>query len=246
MTPPKPEILCGIHSVEEALNANRRTFYEIYCSRPAPDPIAAATRQRGIPVVRKTPEELRPIAGTDQHQHIAAKVSPFSPADFAGMVKKGFAETARPLFMIVDSVEDPRNLGSLIRTAVCAGVSGVVVPRDRCAPLSPTVSRASAGAMEHCPISRVANLVNAIKTLKKHGAWITGLDGKGRLTIYETDLDGPHAIVVGGENTGIRRLVAQNCDNLCRIPQFGPVNSLNASVAGAVAIYEALRQRIEK
>lgn len=245
--PKKPkiqfEILSGIHAVKEAMRAARREFHEIYASRPLPEEIAALAWERKIPSRQIATAEMEKRAGTDQHQHIGAKVTPFPVDSLSNMLKTHAHGEDAPLYILIDSVEDPRNLGALIRTAVCGGVSGVVIPRDRCAPLTPSVSRASAGALEHCAVSRVTNLTNAIKALKKNRVWVTGLDRKGRLPVYEIDMTGPHAIVVGGEHTGIRRLVAETCDNLCHIPQFGPVNSLNASVAGAIAIFEAVRQR---
>ncbi len=240
------DIISGIHCVTEALRAGRREFYEIYSSRPLPESIADGARKRNLPVIGKSKEELGKLAGTDQHQQVAAKVSPFLPESLSRLVKRQNAGDPSPLYILIDSVEDPRNMGALIRTAVCGGVSGVIVPKDRCAPLTPAVSRASAGAMEHCRLCRVTNLTGAIKELKKHNVWITGLDRKGPLSVYDTDMTGASAIVVGGEHTGIRRLVAQNCDRLCHIPQYGPVDSLNASVAGAIAMYEAIRQRSEK
>ncbi|MGM0403300.1 MAG: 23S rRNA (guanosine(2251)-2'-O)-methyltransferase RlmB [Thermodesulfobacteriota bacterium] len=240
------EILSGIHSVTEALRAGRREFFEIYFSRPLPESIAGWARKRNVPVIGKSREELGKLAGTDQHQHVAAKVTPFLPESLSRLIQHDIAGKTSPLYVLIDSVEDPRNMGALIRTSVCGGVSGVIVPKDRCAPLTPAVSRASAGAMEHCRLCRVTNLTGAIKELKKQNVWITGLDRKGHLSIYDTDMTGACAIVVGGEHTGIRRLVAQNCDRLCHIPQYGPVNSLNASVAGAIAIYEAIRQRSEE
>lgn len=239
------EIISGIHSVDEALRANKRTFHEIYFAKPLPGNIAESARKKNIPTLPKSSEALQSLSGTDQHQQIAAKVGLFPSTSVTEMIKKPDTENA-PLYLIVDSIEDPRNLGALIRTALCAGVSGVIVPKDRCAPLTPLVSRASAGAMEHCRICRVTNLVAVINELKKHGIWVTGLDHKGPLSIFDADMTGAHAIVIGGEHTGIRRLVAQNCDNLCHIPQFGAVSSLNASVAGAIAMYEAIRQRHEQ
>lgn len=242
------DTLSGTHSVREGLKANRRVFYGIYASRPPPGEIASAARERGVPVHRKTAAELAALAGTDQHQQIAAKTSPFPQAELPHMLRENASANSPgadcpSLYLVIDGVEDPRNLGALIRSAVCAGVCGIIVPKNRSAPLTPTVSRTSAGAMEHCAICRAGNLVSAIKELKKNGVWVTGLDRKGTLSIFDTDMTGPHAIVVGGEHTGIRRLVAETCDNLCHIPQFGPVNSLNASVSGAIAVYEALRQR---
>lgn len=244
--PPRPapfEILSGIHCVTEALRAGRRKIFEIYTAKPLPEAIAAAAGAKGIPVVQKSKEALEKLAGSAQHQQVAARVAPFELSDFRGMLQKQADPAFPPFFLILDSIMDPGNLGALVRTAVCAGISGIIVPRDRSAPLTPAVSRASAGAMEHCAICRVTNLAAAIRELKKSGIWITGLDRKGHLSVYDADMTGACAIVVGGEHTGIRRLVAESCDNLCHIPQIGPVNSLNASAAGAIAIYEAFRQR---
>lgn len=237
------EILSGIHSVEEALRAGRRDFAEIYFTRSLPENIGRYARDRDVPTRSISAEEIRKLAGTDQHQHVAAKVSPFPATGFPGPAEKA-AVSGDPLYLILDSIEDPGNLGALIRTAACAGVSGIIVPKDRCAPLTPSVSRASAGAMEHASIYRVTNLVTAMKVLKQSKVWITGLEHKATLSLFDTDMTGAHAIVVGGENTGIRRLVSRNCDNLCHIPQFGAIGSLNASVAGAIGMYEALRQRL--
>jgi len=138
---------------------------------------------------------------------------------------------------------DPHNLGALLRTALCATLSGVIIPKDRSAEPSATVSKSSAGALEHIRLATVVNMVNTIKELKKNNIWIIGLDKDGDQSIYENDFTGNIALIVGGEESGIRPLVKKNCDFLSVIPQNGPVSSLNASVAGAIAIYEAYRQR---
>lgn len=237
------DVLSGSHSVFEALLANRRKFYEIWTGKSLSGKIAALATEKQIPVVSKTAAEIERFAQTDRHQSIAARTGPFPVRSMDELLRQTGKDAIPPLYLVIDSVTDPQNAGALIRSAVCAGISGIILPKDRSAPLTPAVSRASAGAMEHCDIARVTNLVSAMKMLKKHNVWITGLDRKGILSIYEADMTTPHAIVVGGEHTGIRRLVMQHCDNLCHIPQCGPVNSLNASVAGAIAVYEAIRQR---
>ena len=241
--PKKTDVLSGFHSVFEALSANRRRFYEICTAKPLSGKIAAAAAEKRIPVVSKTAPEIERLAQTERHQSIAARTAPFVLRSMDELLRKSGSDAFPPLYLLIDSVTDPQNAGALVRSAVCAGISGIIFPKDRSAPLTPAVSRASAGAMEHCDIARVTNLVSAMKMLKKHSIWITGLDPEGILPIYEADMTTDHAIVVGGEHTGIRRLVMQHCDNLCHIPQCGPVNSLNASVAGAIAVYEAIRQR---
>jgi 23S rRNA (guanosine2251-2'-O)-methyltransferase len=145
--------------------------------------------------------------------------------------------------LMLDNIQDPQNLGAIIRTALCVGIHGVIVPKDRSAPPTPAVSRASCGALEHIRLVRVTNLVQTIKHCKNSGLWVLGLQKDAAQLIYASDLSGSIALVLGGEQKGIRRLVKKHCDFLVSIPQQGAFNSLNASVAAAVAMYEAFRQR---
>jgi 23S rRNA (guanosine2251-2'-O)-methyltransferase len=147
------------------------------------------------------------------------------------------------MILILDQIQDPQNLGALLRTALCAGVDQVIVPKDRAAGATPAVSRASAGALEHIRMSQVVNLANIIQELKERGLWVFGLDRDGRVSIYSTDFSVPMALVIGGEGKGIRPLIKKSCDDLIFIPQAALLNSLNASAAGAVVLYEAFRQR---
>ncbi|MDM8539097.1 23S rRNA (guanosine(2251)-2'-O)-methyltransferase RlmB, partial [Desulfobacterales bacterium HSG17] len=146
--------------------------------------------------------------------------------------------------LILDSIVDTHNLGALIRTAQCVGISGIIIPKDRAAGPTPGVSKASAGALEHVSLIQAVNLVNIIKELKKKGIWIFGLTPDARQSFFEQELKGPVAIIVGGEEKGIRPIVKKQCDFLVSIPQKGHIDSLNASVAGAVVMYEAFRQRL--
>ena len=148
-----------------------------------------------------------------------------------------------PLLVLLDSVLDPQNLGAIIRTAVAVGVDAVVIPKNRSASPTPSVSKTSAGALEHLNLARVTNMVAAMKMLKTKGIWTFGLDRAADVSIYSADLAGPVAVVIGGEEKGIRPLVKKHCDFLMSIPQIGPVDSLNASVAGAIAMYEVFRQQ---
>lgn len=240
----KTEILYGIHPVFEALQARRRHFQEIYAASPPHNPriskILAEAEALGIPVSSSNRPRLQSLAGADAHQGIAARVSPLPLSDFDALIAP---ETLPRLFLLLDGIVDPHNLGALIRTALCAGVSGVVIPKDRSAGSTPAVSKASAGALEHIRLATVVNMVAAIKSLKNSGVWVMGLDKDGDRSLYDNDFTGNTAIVVGGEENGIRPLVKKHCDFLCSIPQSGPVVVLNASVAGAVAMYEAFRQR---
>ena len=148
------------------------------------------------------------------------------------------------LIHICDEISDPHNLGAIIRSAECAGAHGVIIPKRRSAGLTAVVAKTSAGAVSHVPVARVSNLTACLKELKEAGVWVFGTDAAGDKPIYEADLKGPAAIVIGSEGAGMGRLVAENCDFLLRIPMKGKLNSLNASAAAAILLYEAVRQRL--
>ena len=149
-----------------------------------------------------------------------------------------------PLIVICDELSDPHNLGAVIRTAECAGAHGVIIPKRRSAGLTAVVAKTSAGAVSHVPVARVPNLPSLLKDLKKQGVWIFGTDAAGTIPLYEADLKGPAAIVIGSEGAGMGRLISETCDFLVRIPMRGKLNSLNASAAAAILLYEAVRQRL--
>ncbi|MCF8024082.1 MAG: 23S rRNA (guanosine(2251)-2'-O)-methyltransferase RlmB [Desulfobacteraceae bacterium] len=243
----KTETISGIHSVAEALAARRRRIHRIYISRDTPakrvDKIADHGRRLDIPVSAIPCEELGKMTKNPHHQDIAAKTAPFPLSEFGAMIGKAKKDPSGSFWLIMDSIMDPQNLGALVRSAVCTGVFGIIIPKDRsCAP-TPAVSRASAGALEHARLCIVTNLANTMKDLKNNHFWTIGLDQKEARPVYETDMTGACVLVIGGEDTGIRPLVRRHCDFLCRIPQTGPIESLNASVAGGIAMYEAMRQR---
>jgi 23S rRNA (guanosine2251-2'-O)-methyltransferase len=239
------EILYGIHPVAEALRAGRRSFEEILFSTGKTGPkirrLLDEAGKRNIPVTRIPPQKLAQLAQTEIHQGIAARVSPFEPAEWPALAHRS---TGPCVFLLLDSIQDPQNLGALIRTALCTGVECVVVPKNRSAAPTPAVSKASAGALEHMPVGRVANLVHAMGVIKEKGGWVIGLDAAAEQSVYGTDFSGTIALLIGGEETGLRRLVRRECDFLVRIPMApGALSSLNAAVAGAVVLYEAFRQR---
>ena len=147
------------------------------------------------------------------------------------------------IYLILDEIEDPHNLGSIIRTAETAGVHGIIIPKRRSASVNSTVAKVSAGAVEHMKIARVGNINEAIKTLKDNGIWICGTDMQANKYYYEQDLTGPIAIVIGSEGHGMTRLVKENCDYLIKIPMKGKITSLNASVSAGIVVYETLRQK---
>ncbi|MBW1840871.1 MAG: 23S rRNA (guanosine(2251)-2'-O)-methyltransferase RlmB [Deltaproteobacteria bacterium] len=243
----KIETLYGIHPVLEALRAGRRSFVKIYVSEGKTakrvEEISAFARDLKIPVAKATTPQLKSMTGTDLHQGVGARVSPYAPLGLSDIVAKIESGKRDPCLLLLDNVVDPNNLGAIIRTALCAGVDGILIPRDRSAPPSPAVSKTSAGALEHAALARVTNMVNSIKTLKEKGLWIVGMDRVAEKSIFSVDFTGPVAIVVGGEEKGIRSLVKKHCDFLVSIPQQGRIDSLNASAAGAIVMYEAFRQR---
>jgi len=230
------------------MKAGRRRFREIYIAKekipPRLEPLTGLAAKRGIPVKMVSRSKLGTMSGTELHQGIGASVSQYPFAELSDIISGPKEALQDKYFLIIDSVEDPQNLGTLIRTALCAGTSGIIIPKNRAASPTPASSKASAGAIEHAHITMVTNIVSTIQTLKKYGVWIVGTDMKARESIFSTDLAFPAAVVIGSEGKGIRPLVKKNCDLLVSIPQCGPVSSLNASAAGAVILYEVFRQRL--
>ncbi len=242
----KSELLFGVHPVHEAIRAARRKITEILITSGTKSGRLADIERRaaraGIRVQQIPADRLSAIISSGKHQGVAARVSPLPLVDLAELLAP-IESGAVPLLLVLDQVLDPHNLGALIRTALCAGVDGILCPKDRAAAPTPVVSSVSAGAMEHARLSRVTNLVSALKTLKKAGFWVAGMDMAGERTVFNADLSGPLALIIGGEHKGIRPLVKKQCDFLVSIPQASTLNSLNASVAGAVVMYAAFQQR---
>ncbi len=237
-------LICGINPVLEALASGNRHFERLLVvkglrNRRISEAISRAVRA-SVPLRFETRETLDRIAGGVPHQGIVAVVSA-RPA----MTLESLLETARDpvLIVVLDGVEDPRNLGAILRTAEAAGADGVLLPERHSAGLSETVNRASAGALEHVRVARVGNVVQALEALKARGVWVVGFDAAGSERWDQVDLKRPVALVVGGEGRGIRRLVREHCDHLASIPLFGHVASINVSVAAGIALFEAIRQR---
>ena len=189
---------------------------------------------------------LQALAGAVSPQGVAAKVDAYPLVDVADLLAAAESSDRPPFLLLLDHIVDPHNLGAIIRTAVCAGIDAVIIPKDRSAYPSPTVSKVSAGALEYMRVTQVNNLVRFVKTLKDLGFWTVGVDQNAGQSVYKTDLAGAVSLVIGGEEKGIRTLVKQNCDFLVSIPQTAKVGSLNASVAGAIVMYESYRQRSRK
>jgi len=240
------EVLYGLHPVEEALKAGRRRFDHVLVAREREDArierLVALCRQAGVRVRQESREQLTQLAQTPAHQSVVALVHPqefLSIEDLFMPVTPGSPR----LLLAIDGVEDPQNLGALLRVADGAGVDGVVLTERRSAPLSPVAVKASAGATEHLRIARVVNLVRALEDLKRQNLWIIGLDERGQSDYDQFDLTGNCVLVLGREGAGLHDLVRRTCDHLLRIPMSGGVSSLNVSAAAAVVLFEAFRQR---
>ncbi|WP_246052096.1 23S rRNA (guanosine(2251)-2'-O)-methyltransferase RlmB [Desulfobotulus mexicanus] len=233
------EDLFGIHPVTEALRANRRSFHTLYLSDPENtrfSEIISLAALCGLSPTGCTPAQLTAMVPGGVHQGVVLKASPFVFRDMAS-----FSDTIHPpLVVVADGVEDPGNLGAIARTALCLGASGLVIPKDRSAGPTPAAIKASAGALEHLPLLQVVNISRFLEESKEKGFWVAGLDADGT-PLHQARLDGPMVLVVGGEDRGVRPLVRRHCDIMVAIPQSGPVSSLNASVAAALAIYEIRR-----
>lgn len=242
------EIIYGIHPVFEALQAGRRQFHEIYLAREAPSSrfgtIADIAASRNIPLNKIDMPRLGRMSETDHHQGIGARVSPYPLTKIADIIDRDRSGTGPPFLIILDNVVDPHNLGAIIRSALAVDVDGIIIPKDRAVGPTPAVSKTSAGMLEHARLSRVTNIVATIKILKEKGLWLFGLDSVADQSLYDSDLSGAAALIIGGEEKGIRPLVRKNCDVLLSIPQSERVESLNVSVAAAVAMYEVFRQRL--
>ena len=244
------EVLYGLHPVEEALKAGRRRFDHVLVARERQDDrlarLVSDCRDAGVRVRQEARDQLTQLAGTTAHQGVVAVVRPQEFLSIEDLFEPaGLSQTAR-LVLALDGVEDPQNLGALLRVADGAGVDGIVLTERRSAPLSPVAVKASAGAAEHLRIARVVNLVRALEDLKRQRLWIIGLDERGETDYDQFDLTGDCVLVLGREGAGLHDLVRRTCDHLLRIPMAGGVSSLNVSAAGAVVLYEAFRQRRAK
>lgn len=239
------EILAGVNSVTEALKGRRRV-HKIYIQSGRQDKridgIIGYARAKGIDIQLTDKNELNKMCKFNHHQGVLALVDAYTYASIDQILNTAISKGEQPFVLVLDGVEDPQNLGSIIRTAECAGVHGIIIPKHNSAEITEATARASVGAVEHINIARETNLVNAIKNLKNHGLWIIGADMNSNNGIFSTKIPNPLALVIGGEGKGIRRLVKENCDLIISIPLLGSINSLNVSVAAGLIIYEILRQ----
>jgi 23S rRNA (guanosine2251-2'-O)-methyltransferase len=240
------EVLYGVHPVEEALRSGSRQLDHVSIARERRDErlerLVRLCRSAGVRVSLEPRDQLTRTARTDAHQGVLAVVRQRQFLDIEDLLAPTQDEQHR-FFLALDGIEDPHNLGALLRTADGAGVDGVILPERRSAPVTATVAKTSAGASEHVRIARVTNLVRALEQMKQKHVWVLGLDERGTPDYTEFDFRTDCVLVLGREGAGLHDLVKKTCDHLLRIPMAGQVSSLNVSVAGAVVMYEAMRQR---
>jgi len=243
------EIIYGINPVKEALRGSRQLF-ELFVAEGATDQriekLLKIAAEGGVPVRRRKKPDLTRICASDHHQGIALRLEAFAYSDLEDIFSGSAAAESGALLVVLDGIQDPHNLGALIRTAACAGAAAVIIPKDRAVGVTAVVEKVAAGACETIPVVQVTNLAVTLERLKEQGFWIYGADEKSSASLYGQKLLGNIAFVIGGEGEGIRPLVRKKCDVIFSIPLPGGVSSLNASVAGGVALFEAVRQRLSK
>jgi 23S rRNA (guanosine2251-2'-O)-methyltransferase len=241
-------IIYGIHPVHEVLKKKEWRVLKIHmertaAGRPSMDEIIQAAKVRGIPVQLDDKQSLRKLAAGGVHQGVIAILDGIPYADIDDVIGAWRNSGLKATILVLDGVQDPHNLGALVRTAYCAGCHGIVLPRDRSAALTPAAFKATAGAAAHIPVAQVTNLASALDKLRQRGIWIIGTSPEAAGDIFETELDLDLALVMGGEEKGLRPIVRRRCDRMVRIPMAGHISSLNVSVAAGVILFEILRQR---
>jgi len=241
----KGELIFGVNPVKESLQGKRGAF-NLYVQTSATDhrveKIIKLAEERGVAVHRREKIDLTRMCASSHHQGIALEVEPFSYSNLDELLASVAQSGSAGLLLVLDGILDPHNLGALIRSAACAGAQGVIIPKDRACGITAAAEKASAGAVETIPVAMVTNIAQSLETMKKAGYWVYALEGESSRSLYEADFSGSIALVIGGEGEGIRPLVRKQCDVIMSIPQYGGVGSLNASVAGGIALFEVARQ----
>ncbi len=241
------DLISGFHAVLSALTTNPGTITTIWIDENRFDKrvqsVLDATKSRHIKLQRVPRAQLDKLTGDNRHQGVIARVQQVplrSEEALPGLLEN---IDGTPFLLVLDGIQDPHNLGACLRSAAAAGIQAVILPRDRASPITTTVRRAASGAVDTLPIFQVSNLARVLKLLQVHGIWLVGAAGDSETTIYEVDLTGPIALILGGEGKGLRRLTREHCDTLATIPMAAAVESLNVSVAAGVCLFEAVRQR---
>jgi 23S rRNA (guanosine2251-2'-O)-methyltransferase len=239
-------IVAGIHAVRAALKERPRDVEKLYLREGgAATELGELARRAGVRWHSASTEQLARLSQGESHQGVVAEMADFRYLSLEELLD-GLPDGEPPLILLLDGIEDPQNLGAIVRSAQGLGVHGLILPRDRAAGVTPAVARASAGAIESARIAQVVNLSRAIERLKEKGFWLAVADQEAEKTVWETDLTGPLGIVIGAEGKGVRPLVRSHCDLAVRIPMQGQLGSLNASVAAGILLYETRRQRASR
>lgn len=243
------DVLVGRNAVTEALKSGRginKLWIASGDREGSVSEIAALAKERGIVVQYVERAKIESLAGGHRHQGVLAYVAPVPYAELDDILKAAEEKGEAPFLVLLDELEDPHNLGALLRTADATGVHGILIPKRRSVSLNATVAKTSAGAVEYVPVARIGNIAQTLKKLKEKGFWVAGADMDGEKAYYEADLTGPLVLVVGSEGRGMSRLTKDACDFIVSMPMVGRINSLNASVAGSILMYESMRQRLQK
>ena len=243
------DVLVGRNAVTEALKSGRginKLWIASGDREGSVAEIAALAKERGIVVQYVERAKIESLAGGHRHQVVLAYVAPVPYAELDDILKAAEEKGEAPFLVLLDELEDPHNLGALLRTADATGVHGILIPKRRSVSLNATVAKTSAGAVEYVPVARIGNIAQTLKKLKEKGFWVAGADMDGEKAYYEADLTGPLVLVVGSEGRGMSRLTKEACDFIVSMPMVGRINSLNASVAGSILMYESMRQRLQK
>ncbi|HHH39719.1 MAG TPA: 23S rRNA (guanosine(2251)-2'-O)-methyltransferase RlmB [Sedimenticola sp.] len=247
MSTPPSQLISGLHSVRTALKHGAGSVLEVWVEARRRDrrmrELIGLVKEAGVRLHRVEREELERLVPNTNHQGVAARTR--APAVRDEKTLQPFVEglESPPFLLVLDGVQDPHNLGACLRTADAAGVDAVITPKDRSAGLTPTACKVASGAAERVPFFQVTNLVRTLRWLRQEGVWLVGTAGEAETGLFQSDLTGPLAIVMGGEEKGMRRLTREACDLLVRLPMRGCVESLNVSVAAGITLYEAVRQR---
>ncbi|MBM7557851.1 23S rRNA (guanosine(2251)-2'-O)-methyltransferase RlmB [Halanaerobacter jeridensis] len=239
----------GRNPVIEVLNGNRKVEKVLILKSAQGqviDKIYSLARNQNVALERVTKGKLNDLAKSHAHQGVIAFAEDLDYYYLDDLITQAKSQSDNPFFVLLDEIKDPHNFGSILRTAEAAGVDGVIIPKRRAVGFTPVVVKTSAGAVEYLPVAQVTNLARTIEQLKEEGFWIAGADLEAKQSCYQADLGGSLGLVIGSEGSGMRRLVKEKCDFLIKMPMEGQIESLNASVAAGILIYESLRQRNEE
>lgn len=244
----REDLIEGRNAVIEALKSDRTIEYILAATGNtigSINKVFGIAREKGIVIKEVDRKKLDSMSVTGAHQGVIAVVTPYKYCEIEEIIQYAEEKGEKPFVLVLDEIEDPHNLGSIIRTAEICGVHGIIIPKRRNVGITPTVYKTSAGAIEHMKIAKVANINNAVDKLKENGIWVYGADMDGQSYCYQTDFTGAVALVIGSEGRGISKLTKDKCDMLVKIPMSGKITSLNASVAAGIMMYEVLKQKME-